>query len=343
MKKMLEMMIALAVVAVGCMLGCDADAQCEVAGGVSLAIAPLATQKAVFLNSLKEEYEQIDTWLAKAEDLSSFVADGQTLKFPEAGADPEVYKNRVTDVDSVEPTETVYSEDLDVYDSQNYKIRNIYLHALPFEKVQFYTRKSAQSIVKKEIADAAYAYAPLQAGSKSLVLGTTGDAESGFKQLTLADVLLLAKAADKMQMPEGNRNLVLPSDWWWELVSNNEILKGQMKYQQMNGVIEPKVVNYYGINIHKSLGDKLGLGYDASTGKKAAQGAVITGTVCPAALFFCGEEVYRAGGQFEMFYQDKSQNTSGRAYEFGFQHRFKAGHQMSGDRYTGLLYRTKTA
>ncbi|MBQ8703396.1 MAG: hypothetical protein IJ524_03345 [Bacteroidales bacterium] len=155
--KKFAMLIALAVVAVGCVLG--ADAQLDVPEGVILAIAPLATQKAVFLNSLKEEYEKIDTWLANAEDLSAFVVDGQTIKFPEGGADPAVYKNRTTDVDAVEPTETVYSEDLDVYDSQNYKIRNIYLHALPFDKVQFYTRKSADSIVKKEIADAAYAFA----------------------------------------------------------------------------------------------------------------------------------------------------------------------------------------
>lgn len=339
--KKFAMLIALAVVAVGCVLG--ADAQLDVPEGVSLAIAPLATQKAVFLTSLKEEYEKIDTWLANAEDLSAFVADGQTIKFPEGGADPAVYKNRTTDVDSVEPTETVYSEDLDVYDSQNYKIRNIYLHALPFDKVQFYTRKSADSIVKKEIADAAYAFAPLQAGTKSIVMATTGDAADGFKMLTLADVLTLARTADRMQMPEGNRNLVLPSDWFWDLVNNNEILKGQLKYHQNTGVIDPKIVNYYGINIHKSLGDKLGLGYDTNTSKKAAQGAAITGTVCPAALFFCGQEVYRAGGQFEMFYKDKSVNTDGRAYEFGFQHRFKAGHQMSNDRYCGLIYKAKVS
>ena len=340
--KKIAMLIALCVVAVGSVLGIEADAQTGVVGGVGLALAPLATQKAVFLNSLKEEYEKIDTWLSTAEDLSSFVEDGQTLKFPEAGADPAVYKNRTTDVDSVEPTETVYSEELDVYDSQNYKIRNIWLHALPFEKVQFYTRKSADSIVKKEIADAAYNFAPLQAGPKSIVLPTTGDGADGHKMITLSDVLTLAKTADRMQMPEGRRNLVLPSDMWWELVNNNEILKGQLKYQQNTGVIEPKMVNYYGINIHKSLGDKLGLGYDVNTSKKAAQGATITGTVCPAALFYCGEEVYRAGGNFEMFYLDKSQNPGGRAYEFGFQHRFKAGHQMSNDRYCGIIYKPQS-
>lgn len=333
------MIAAMLLVAVTVVMGNDGGNWMDVVGG-SLAISPLATQKSVFLTSLKEEYEKIDTWLNNAEDLSSFVAEGQTIKFPEGGADPAVYKNRVTDVDSVEPTETVYSEDLDVYDSQNYKIRNIYLHALPFDKVQFYTRKSADSIVKKEIADAAYNFAPTQAGSKTIVMATTGNAGSdGLKMMTLADVMSLAKKADAMQMPEGKRVLVLPSDWWWELVNSNDILKGQMQYQQNNGVIEPKVVNYYGIKIEKSMGNTLGLGYDTGTSKKAAQGATITGNVKPAALFFCGQEVYRAGGMMEMFYQDKSTNTAGRAYEIGFQHRFKAGHQMSGDRYTGLIYK----
>ncbi|MEM4322202.1 MAG: hypothetical protein QW308_03875, partial [Candidatus Woesearchaeota archaeon] len=68
----------------------------------------LPTQQIVFIRSLQEEYKKIDTWLNEAQDLSSFVENGQTLRFPEAGAAPEVYKNRTTDVDSVEPTETVY-------------------------------------------------------------------------------------------------------------------------------------------------------------------------------------------------------------------------------------------
>lgn len=308
--------------------------------GMMLSLTPLATQKSVFLTSLKEEYDKIDTWLRHAEDLSSFVVEGQTIKFPEGGADPKVYVNRTTDVDSVEPTESVYSEDLDVYDSQNYKIRNIWLHALPFEKIQYYTKKSADSIVKKELADAAYNFAPTQSGSKSIVMGTTGEDDSdGNKKICLADVLNLAKMADKMKMPEGKRVLVLPSDWWWELVGSNEILKAQVQYQQSVGVIEPKMVNYYGIFIEKSMGDSLGLGFDTSTNKKAAQGTTITGGVKSAALFYCGQEVYKAGGQMEMFYQDKSTNPAGRAYEIGFQHRFKAGHQMSGDRYTGILYK----
>jgi hypothetical protein len=312
--------------------------------GVTLAMpaVTLSTQKIVFLTSLKEEYEKIDTWLNEAEDLSTFVESGQTLVFPEAGQDPSVYKNRTTDVDSVEPTETVYKSELDVYDSQNYKIRNIYLHALPFEKIQYYTRKSANAIIKQEIEDAAYSYAPDSAGAKKIVIPTTGALRGGLKMMILDDIVTLARACDNASFPDG-RNLVLTSDMWWDLVNNNAILKGQLERSQQNGIIAPHIVEYYGIKIHKTLGNSLGITYDIDGEEKAPQGTAINvaGDIVPAALLFCKNQVYKAGGNMEMFYQEKSSNTSGRAYEFGFQHRFKADFQMSAQRYSGLIYAAK--
>ena len=314
-------------------------------GGFTLAMAPpvtLDTQKIVFLRSLKEEYESIDTWLNEAEDLSAFVEDGQTLVFPESGEDPEVYKNRETDIDDVEPKETTFKPELDVYDSQNYKMRNIHLHALPFEKVQHYTRKSANAIIKKEIADAAYMFAPDEAGRKKVILATTGAVLNGVRTMTLEDIISFAKACDAAEFPDG-RNLVLPSDMWWELVNSNPILKGQLERETQNGIIKPNVVEYYDIKIHKSLGNKLGVNWDVNTNKKAAQGSVvdIAAGIVPAAIFFCKGQVFRASGNMEMFYQDKSTNTSGRAYVVGFQHRFKADFQMDAQRYAGLIYAAK--
>lgn len=315
-------------------------------GGITLAMPSaitLDTQKIVFLTSLKEEYEAIDTWLNKAEDLSAFVEDGQTLVFPESGADPAVYKNKTTDIDSVEPEETVFRSELDVYDTQNYKLRNIYLHALPFDKVQHYTRKSAKALIKQEIADAAYAFAPKTAGRKKVILPTTGGAlANGLRAMTINDIINLATECDNAEFPEG-RNLVLPSDLWWQLVNSNDILKGQLERQPQNGVIKPNVVEYYGITIHKSLGNKLGIAWDIDGAALAPQGSAIdiANGIVPAALFFCDGQVFRAGGQMEMFFQPKQSNTSGRAYEIGFQHRFKADFQMDAERYSGLIYCSK--
>ena len=346
MKKLLGLLLLCVVSIIACVEFASgspgtANHLMNLGSGGTLAAVPLTlqTQKIVFLTQLKKEYIEIDTWLNEAEDLSAFVSEGQTLQFPEAGADPAVYKNRATDVDSVEPTETVHKVELDVYDSQNYKLRNALLHALPFEKIQFYTKKSADAIIKKEIADAAYAFAPETAGNKKIVIPSTGSGRSGFKMLKLEDIVKLAMACDNAEFPAG-RNLVLTSDMWWDLVNNNEILKGQLTYMAPNGVINPNIVEYYGFKIHKSLGSKLGLAWDLDEDEKAPQGSIISiaNGIVPAALMFCSSEVFRAPGAMEMFYKDKSINTDGRAYEFGFQHRFKADFQMSAQRYSGLIY-----
>lgn len=328
-----------AVFCLACAIACFASP--ESATTLMLATAPitLSTQKIVFLHSLKEEYEAIDTWLNEADDLSSFVEEGQTLVFPESGSEPIVYKNKKDDVDSVEPEETTNRVELDVYDSQNYKLRNILMHALPFDKISHYTKKSADAIVKKEIADAAYTFAPINEGNKRIVIPTTGGVSAGLKMMTLEDIITLAKACDNQQYPEG-RNLVLPSDMWWDLV-NNTILKGQLERAPLNGVIKPTMVEYYGFKIHKSLGNKLGVSYDLQQNKKAPQGAIATDSIVPAGIVFCASEVFRAAGKFEMFWKDKSVNTDGRATEFGFQHRSKSDFQLSAQRYSGMIYQDK--
>lgn len=310
---------------------------CNELGIILAAAVVLPTQQIVFLRSLQEEYNKIDTWLNEAQDLSSFVADGQTLRFPEAGAAPEVYKNRTTDIDSVEPQETVYDVPLDYYDSQNFKIRNIYDHALPFDKIQYYTRLSSQSIIEKEVADAAYTFAPESAGTKRIVIPTTGGARNGYKMCSLDDIINLARACDNAGFPDAGRNLVLPSDMWWDLVANNDILKAQLSYQQNNGIINPTIVNYYGFKIHKSASNSL-VAYDVATNQKAPQGSVITGNIVPAGFVFIATNVFRASGKFEMFLTPKQNNPTGRATEFGFAHRFKADFVLSGQRYSAIIY-----
>ncbi|NDW10458.1 hypothetical protein [Dysgonomonas sp. 520] len=312
------------------------------AAGMALAAPPvvLDTQKITFLTSLKEEYEAIDTWLNEVQDLSAFVEDGQTLVFPEGGEAPAVYKNRTTDIDSVEPEEDTNKVSLDVYDSQNYKLRSIYMYGLPFPKLQYYTKKSSDSIVKQEIADAAYAFSPDRETRKCIVIPTTGSTRGIYKMMQLDDVVTLARACDNAQFPSDGRNLVLPADMWWDLVNNNSILKGQLERMPLNGIIVPLVVEYYGFKIHKSVQD-LNIGYDLISKAKAPQDTIITGDIVPAGFLFISEMTFKAGGSFDMFMKNKAQNPEGRADVFGFQHRFKADHQMKGQRYSALIYQDK--
>lgn len=314
------------------------------AGGVATAVVNPSLQQIMFINSIQEEYYKIDDWMKNMQDLSAFVVDKQTLRFPEGGAKPAVYKNRTTDVDSVEVEETHSDLSLNQYDSQNYKMRNINMHALAYDKVSYYTRLSADAIRLQEVADAAYALAPTTASTqyKRIVVASSGSARDGFKMLKLEDIQTLARACDKALFPKDGRNLVLPSDMWWDLVSNNDILKNQLSYQQANGKINPTIVNYYGFEIHHASDNSM-IPYNVSTSTKAAQGAAITGDVVPAGFLYCVSETCRAEGGFEMFMKDKASNTEGRAIEIGFAHKFIAGFTKSNQRYSALIYLAKSA
>jgi hypothetical protein len=314
-------------------------------GGIALASGFVKKDKAnayitlnreIFIGSLKDAYLEENTWLDNAEDLSQFVDQNQTLKFGEAGANPAVYVNKTDDVDSVEPTEIPNAIDLDTYDSQNYKIRNINLSTLPYNKIEFYTKKSAEAIRLKEALTAAYSFSPTSAGDKKIILPTTGDALGGFKKLTLDDIQKLAEQMDVAKFPKAGRNLVLDPAMWWQLINNNDILKAQMQFQQKIGVIDPTIVNYYGIIIHKYTHE---VGYNVNTSTKAALGTAIGGNVVNVGFAFVKNEVFRASGAFNMVYMPFASNTAGRAYEMGFQHRFKAGFQRANEKYSALIYR----
>ncbi|MEI6898549.1 MAG: hypothetical protein WCL00_01625 [Bacteroidota bacterium] len=301
-------------------------------------IAMMGLQREVWLPSLQEQYEQKRDWMDGLSDLSMFVDNNQTLHFAEVGDYPAVYKNRTTDVDSVEPSETPSSVDLDTYDSQNYKIRKIGLYAIPYAKVEAYTRQSAEAIRLQEAKACAYAISPDASGTKKIVLPTTGkDNGSGLARMTLEDVQKLAQAFDLNKFPEAEtgRYLVLTTNMWWELVMSNELLKAQIGFQQSIGTIDPKVVNYYGFKIYRY---DAGVGYDISGSAKAAEGAVITGNIRPMSFAFCTREAFKASGLFSMFDKPIQQNTSGRAYEFGFQHRFKSGMLRANLKYTAGIY-----
>ncbi|MDD2965432.1 MAG: hypothetical protein PHU33_15925, partial [Bacteroidales bacterium] len=305
--------------------------------------ATMALQREVWLPSLQEQYEQQRDWMNEMQDLSVFVDNNQVLHFAEIGDYPTVYKNRTTDVDSVEPTETPNEVSLDTYDSQNYKIRKSGLAGIPYAKVEAYTRQSAEAIRLKEASATAFLLTPdADSGAgKKIILPTTGTNNgNGYKQCTISDIQALAEAMDLLKFPgaEKGRTLVLRSKMWWELVKTNDILKAQIQFQQVPGMIKiPNMVEYYGFKIYK-YDPSVDVGYNVETDLKAAEGTLLSSTIVPMAFAFCKPEAWSAGGIFDLFDKPIRTNTTGRAYEFGFQHRFKAGLFRTAYKYSAALY-----
>jgi hypothetical protein len=307
----------------------------------------MGLQREVWLPSLQEQYTQRRDWMNALSDLSQFVDDNNILHMAEIGDYPTVYLNRQTDVDSVEPSETPNSVTLDTYDSQNYKIRKIGLYGIPYAKVEAYTRQSATAIRLAEAKACAWALSPdvnLPA-SKKIIIATTGpDKGSGYLSVSLDDIVKLASACDQNIFPEAEtgRHLVLTSNMWWELVNSNDILKAQIGFHQTPGNINimsnnanVDVVDYWGFRIWRYDAQ---VGYDVNASAKAALGTVITGTVVPFAFAFFTREAWKGEGAWSMFDRPIQQNVTGRAYEFGFQHRFKAGLFRTAYKYSAGIY-----
>lgn len=302
-------------------------------------------QREVWLPSLQEQYEQKRDWMNGLSDLSAFVDTNQVLHFAEIGDYPAVYKNRNTDIDEVEPSETPNEIPLDTYDSQNYKIRKASLYGIPYAKVEAYTRQSSEAIRLQEAKVCAYAISPDEdnAAGKKIIIPTTGDDNGiGLKGLILEDIARLAQAMDsaKFPEPETGRHLTLTTNMWWELVLSNAILKGQIERQQVVGVINPMVVDYCGFRIHRYDAE---IGFDLAAKKKSPEGTAITGDIVPLAFAYCTREAWKAEGSWSLFDLPINTNTRGRAYEFGFQHRFKAGMFRNALKYTAGIYSAKIA
>lgn len=106
---------------------------------------------------------------------------------------------------------------------------------------------------------------------------------------------------------------------WWQLINNNEILKAQMQFQQKVGVIDPSIVNYYGIIIHKYTHE---VGYNVGTSTKSAMGSAIGGNVVSLGLLFVKMKYLGLQVLLIWLIYLLQVTQQGRAYEFGFSAQF---------------------
>jgi hypothetical protein len=297
----------------------------------------MGLSKETWFPILKSDFDRENTWLDKAQNWDAFVDNDVLHTAEDGGSELETYKNKMDDVDSVEPAETPNSISLDYYDTQNYKIRHGKLETLPYDKIKYYTDKGAKSLRKKEALDAAYTFAPTAEAAKVFVIPTVGVRKAdGMKAMSIALLLDAARIADNQKWPEGNRHMVVTSDMWWDLAADDTIKK-QIELKAAIGKVDVTSIDAYGWTLHKYAH---GVNWNLNTNQKAAFGAAtnVAGGIVPAAFIFCTEETFRASGTFNMVETPFKNNPTGRATVFGFQHRFTAGKIRPTYKYCGIIY-----
>ncbi|PIY07907.1 MAG: hypothetical protein COZ18_14960 [Flexibacter sp. CG_4_10_14_3_um_filter_32_15] len=288
-------------------------------------------RKEVWLNVILEQYDEEVTFLDNTTDLSAFV-ENDKINLAEAGIDPDVLINNTTYPVAVnERTDTPYALDLDYYDTENTLLRNAEAIELAYNKMQSITRRHAQALKNKQAERSTFNFAPTSDAAFTPVLPTTGATNgAGEKLITEDDIANLAAAFDMMNAPDGNRQLVLHTRHWNELVRTSQTLKEQ-RYRSKEGVMNRVAFELFGFQIHKYKNNPL---YIKATGVKAAYGTTyVPATHGITSVAFVGQEAYKAVGTIDMF--DDLKNPRERGDIIGFQQRFLAG--MMRNKYFGAI------
>lgn len=295
--------------------------------------------KEFWLSVIKEQFDQVPSFLQAVTDLSQFVENNK-LHLAEAGVDPDVLINVANyPIPIVDREDIPYELSLDTADSENTPIRGVEKVQLSYDKTASVTRRHAAAILNKIAAYATFNFSPSADGTYTPVIPTTGNTAmvSGFKDITEDDVLILADKFDAIDAPDGDRALVLHDKHYNQLLKTSTILREQQKFMGKKGKIDREILNLYGFDIFKYKSKAV---YNKSTGQKKAWGAAAAPSTDTISSFaFVGSEVMKAFGDMDMYFRLK--DPEHRADIIGFQRRFAVLPMRN--KYIGAIYSAASA
>lgn len=288
--------------------------------------------KDVWIPMIQEQYDQEPTFMNNLEDWSEHV-DNDVLKIPEAGVDPECFRNSAGPFAPTQRVDTITDIPLDHWDTETTIITNQESKIISYDKVESVTRRHRKALINKESGRATWNLSPQTNTTFTPILRTTGEANAlGLKMLTDADVLNHAKAYDKFA-PNQEKTLVLTTEHIYELLLTSDILRKQQAYQGAQGEIKKMIYHLYGFKIEVYDGENL---YNLATGEKLPYDTVkIDGQHIEGSFSFVDQEGFNATGTLDLFHLPKQINTARRGDEIGLQQRQTASAKRN--KYMGAI------
>lgn len=284
-------------------------------------------QKELWLDVLTEGFYRVGSFLNNVMDWSAFV-DNHTLNFADAGGDPTVLVDNTSyPIATNQRTDTAKTIDLQTYDTENTRVRNVEEIEAAYNKLDSVIRQHRNALIQATHDRAIHAYGPSADGANTPILLTTGTATADhlsavsitgtFKKFTIADIAALKMKFDLNDWPQTGRCLVIHPLHQMDLINEDAQLFKAFARLQTGEIFE-----LYGFKILPYTATPV---YTEATGAKKAFGAAAAAAADTiSSVAFLETEVMKADGDLEMFYLPKSQNTGQRADEIGFQKRFVA-------------------
>ena len=258
------------------------------------------------------------TWLDGVPDNSSIV-ENDVIHLVDVGVDPDVLINNTTypiDLQALDDQDLPIS--LDKFQTKVTPITDDELYAISYDKMTRVKEAHGNAINDAKFKKAAHALCAQQNTATTPVLAATGeaDAETGRKKLTVADLVAMKRAMDKLKVPADGRRLVLSSDHVNDLLESDQKFKEQYNIDRANGTVG----RLYGFDIYEFGANPL---YTTTGVKKDVDAAAETGEFQCSFAFYV-PRVFKATGSTKMYYSEAATDPEYQRNKVNFRHMFIA-------------------
>ena len=256
------------------------------------------------------------SWLDGVPDQSTIV-NNDVIHLVEVGVDPDVLINNTT---YPIPLQALDDKDiavkLDKFQTKVTPITDDELYAASYDKMARVKESHGNSINDSKFTKAAHALCAQENTAKTPVLKTTGerDAETGRLRLTMADLVALKAAMDKLHVPAENRRLVLCSDHVNDLLLVSQTFREQYNIDRATG----KVGKLYGFDVYEYANTPL----YTQAGKKKNLGVAAEAGEFNCSFAFYTPRVFKATGSTKMYYSEAATDPEYQRNKINFRHYF---------------------
>ena len=256
------------------------------------------------------------SWLDGVPDQSSIV-NNDVIHLVDVGVDPDVLINNTT---YPIPSQALNDKDiavkLDKFQTKVTPITDDELYAASYDKMARVKESHGNSINDSKFTKAAHALCAQENTAKTPVLKTTGerDAETGRLRLTMADLVALKAAMDKLHVPAENRRLVLCSDHVNDLLLVSQTFREQYNIDRATG----KVGKLYGFDVYEYANTPL----YTQAGKKKNLGVAAGAGEFNCSFAFYTPRVFKATGSTKMYYSEAATDPEYQRNKINFRHYF---------------------
>lgn len=256
------------------------------------------------------------SWLDGVPDQSTIV-NNDVIHLVEVGVDPDVLINNTT---YPIPSQALEDKDiavkLDKFQTKVTPITDDELYAASYDKMARVKESHANALNDSKFTKAAHALCAQQNTAKTPVLKTTGerDATTGRLRLTMADVVALKSAMDKLGVPAENRRLVLCPDHANDLLLASQTFREQYNIDRATG----KVGKLYGFDVYEYANTPL----YTQAGKKKNLGVAAGDGEFNCSFAFYTPRVFKATGSTKMYYSEAATDPEYQRNKINFRHYF---------------------